>query len=239
MVSERHLTVRRVCSILCVSLFTLLACRPDNDDTIHQISTLSALMEGQFDGVTMYSTLHSYGDFGLGTFDALDGEMIALDGVFYRVDTAGTAHVVADTLTTPFADVTFFAADMTDTIATTLDFDGLADYLAGILPDTTKYYAIRVDGSFTHVRTRSVAAQPKPYPNLAEAFARQVEFDFTGITGTMVGFYMPTAAQGTSTTGFHFHFISEDRMTGGHLLGCIVERARIGIDDCAGLSVIR
>lgn len=196
-------------------------------------------MEGQFDGVTTYRTLRSYGDFGLGTFDALDGEMIALDGIFYRVDTAGVAHTVPDTSTSPFADVTFFAADMTDTIAATLDFDGLADYLAGLLPDTTQYYAIRVDGSFTHVQTRSVAAQPRPYPTLSEALARQVEFDYTGIEGTMVGYYMPASAQGTSTTGFHFHFISEDRTTGGHLLECIVERARIGIDDCTGLSVIR
>jgi hypothetical protein len=32
-----------------------------------------------------FEALARHGDFGLGTFDALDGEMIAIDGTFYQI----------------------------------------------------------------------------------------------------------------------------------------------------------
>ncbi len=47
--------------------------------TLFQTSTIDALLEGKFDGDVSFADLAGRGDSGLGTLDALDGEMIALD----------------------------------------------------------------------------------------------------------------------------------------------------------------
>src|SRR3712207_8423939 len=53
--------------------------------TLFQTSTIEALLDGNYEGDVTFAELEDRGDFGLGTFDALDGEMIALDGDFYQV----------------------------------------------------------------------------------------------------------------------------------------------------------
>ncbi len=45
---------------------------------IFQVSTLNALVEGLYDGEITYGELREHGDFGIGTFNALDGVMILM-----------------------------------------------------------------------------------------------------------------------------------------------------------------
>jgi hypothetical protein len=45
---------------------------------VFQVSTINALLEGVYDGDTTVEDLLRHGDFGVGTFDALDGEMVVL-----------------------------------------------------------------------------------------------------------------------------------------------------------------
>ena len=76
--------------------------------TLFQVSTSGALVEGVLDGVVSVETLREHGNFGLGTYADLDGEMIALDGVFYRVRSDGSVHVEEGSSLSPFALVTHF-----------------------------------------------------------------------------------------------------------------------------------
>src|SRR3712207_8727433 len=62
--------------------------------TLFQTSTIEALLDGNYEGDVSFAELEERGDFGLGTFDALDGEMIALDGDFYQVGADGRAYAV-------------------------------------------------------------------------------------------------------------------------------------------------
>lgn len=209
------------------------------EEQIFQVSTLPALSAGGFDGITPYPRLHTLGDFGLGTFDQLDGEMVALDGTFYQVRADGVAHPVAPTAKAPFADVTFFKADRIMEVAAPLSYEQLSDYLLQALPDPDAYYAIRIDGAFQTLRVRSVPPQQKPYPTLAEAIDQQVVFDYDQIEGTMVGFYMPAATADVGIPGFHFHFISKDKTRGGHVLNVQLEQAQIAVDDSDGLALLK
>ena len=68
---------------------------------------LEALIEGVYEGDLTYQELKKHGDFGLGTFNGLDGEMVALDGVFYRVDYEGNVSIVDDNMKSPFANCHF------------------------------------------------------------------------------------------------------------------------------------
>ena len=64
----------------------------EKKDVLFQASTVNALLEGVYDGEMTYEQLKRYGDFGLGTFNGLDGEMIGLEGKFYQIKADGIAY---------------------------------------------------------------------------------------------------------------------------------------------------
>src|ERR1700716_3234411 len=82
-----------------------------HDSEVYQFSTISALLDGVYDGDATVADILRHGDFGLGTFNHLDGEMVILDGVCYRLRADGTATRAAGTDRTPFAAVTRFHTD--------------------------------------------------------------------------------------------------------------------------------
>ncbi len=221
---------------LCLALLCLplAAPRPAAGDAaappvLFQTSTLNALAAGVYDGDLTFGELKRHGDFGLGTFNALDGEMIALDGRFYRVAVDGGVSPVPDDHRTPFALVTFFTPHITHTLAEPLDFRQLQARLDGLLPSPNLLYAVRLTGRFSHLQTRSVPRQSRPYPPLAEAAKHQAVFNLAGATGTMVGFRLPPYMQGLNLPGYHCHFLTADRRAGGHVLDCRVENVRVEI----------
>src|SRR6516162_2476275 len=88
-----------------------LARSPDEDREVYQYSTISSLIEGVYEGTVTYGELKAHGDFGLGTFDALDGEMVALDGHFYQIKQDGKLYLVSPNQKTPFAVLLHFRPD--------------------------------------------------------------------------------------------------------------------------------
>jgi len=199
-------------------------------DTLTQVSTIDALLAGVYDGCATYGELARHGDFGLGTFDALDGEMIAFDGEVWRIRADGRAYRVEPSMTTPFAEMTFFEADVTSAVAPGSDFKALTDLIDGLVPNENLFYAIRVEGTFARVKTRSVPAQEKPYPPLAEVTKVEPIFNFADVRGTIVGFRSPPFVKGVGVAGYHLHFLDEGRTGGGHVLALEVADARVAID---------
>jgi acetolactate decarboxylase len=206
-------------------------------DTLYQASTIDALLVGIYDGTTTFADLKKHGDFGVGTFDSLDGEMIAIDGIFYQAKADGTVLPVEDSARTPFAVVKFFSPDTKLPLSGARDLNGLMKELDTILPTQNYFYAIRIEGTFPAIKVRSVPAQKKPYPGLAKAASKQSVFQFHTITGTIVGFRIPNFARGVNLPGYHFHFISADRKVGGHLLDCRIDVAGLYLDRALELHL--
>lgn len=205
-----------------------------NREVLFQASTLDALLVGAYDGMISFADLREHGDFGLGTVDALDGEMIMLDGVPYQVRTDGVAARIDDAATSPFAVLTFFDADSTVAWSPGAEPVDCAEFQAAVdalLPDLETPYAVKVEGTFARLKTRSVDRQEPPYPPLADVVAAQTEFDFTDVEGTMVGFRLPDYMAGFNVTGYHFHFLTADRASGGHVLACEPSNVTIVFDD--------
>jgi hypothetical protein len=73
--------------------------------SITQLSTRDALASGIYDGNYTLKQLRGYGSFGLGTYNGLDGEMVAIDGDFYQVTETG-ARLAHDDWFVPFAVIT-------------------------------------------------------------------------------------------------------------------------------------
>jgi len=214
-------------------LITLACCTvpPAPAQEVMQISTYPALQMGLYDGDVTYAELAEMGNFGIGTFDGMDGEMIALDGQFYQARTDGSVRRADNGLETPFATVTFFAAEQRLQPAGPLaSYDLLKDYLAGVAPSTNRPYAIRLDGTFSHIKIRSVPRQSEPYPPLADVVAQQTTWEREDIRGTLVGYWFPEYLSALNAPGYHLHFISDDRQIAGHLLECSLNSATIAID---------
>lgn len=205
--------------------------------TLFQTSTIEALLEGNYDGDVSFAELEDRGDFGLGTVDALDGEMVALEGAFYQVKADGLAYPIDGRTKTPFAVVTFFEPGPPETLPETMDLAGLCAHVDRLVEETAACCAVRVDGLFGHVKTRSVPRQRKPYPPLVEVVADQPTFDLHEVRGSLVGFRFPDLASGLNVPGYHFHFITDDRSAGGHVLGCRLTRGELYIDREADLRL--
>ncbi len=103
--------------------------------------------------------------------------------------------------------------------------------LDGLIANRNLFYAIRLDGTFSYVKTRSVPRQVKPYPPLAEAVKNQSVFEMRQGRGTVAGFYCPPYVQGLNVPGYHLHFVTDDRRQGGHLLECGLQEGTVQMDS--------
>ncbi|MBA2535093.1 MAG: acetolactate decarboxylase [Rubrobacter sp.] len=205
--------------------------------TLFQTSTIDALLDGNYDGDVSFAELQARGDFGLGTFDALDGEMIALDGDFYQIRADGEAYPVDERARTPFAVVTIFEPAMSQTLDSAMDLAALCACVDQLFDEASTCCAVRVDGHFEHVRTRSVPRQRKPYASLVEVVKNQPIFELSDVQGTLLGFRFPDYTQGLNVAGYHFHFITADRSAGGHVLECLLTSGKLQVDHEADLRV--
>jgi acetolactate decarboxylase len=204
---------------------------------LFQASTIGALLDGAFDGDLSFSELAEHGDLGLGTLNRLDGEMIALDGEFFRADVDGAVSPIAATAKTPFAVVTRFEPEIDEQIERQLVHAELLARLDALVPDGASSCAIRLDGRFELIRARSVPAQSQPYRPLTEVVADQHVFELDDVTGTMLGFRFPAYAEGIEVGGYHLHFISADRRRGGHVLDSRSDGLRVRLDPSNDLHV--
>ena len=215
-----------------VLLFLSLTCSAGlaaEQQVLFQTSTLQALMNGVYDGDYSFGEL-KHGDFGLGTFEALDGEMVGLDGKFYQVKSDGQVYPVSPAQKTPFGEVTFFKADQTLNLSEPLDLKQLEQYLSGAAAVRNFPYAIKITGKFAYIKTRSVPRQAQPYPPLMEAAKHQAVFEFQEVEGVIVGFYHPQYLTGVNLPGYHLHFLTADRRAGGHLLDCRVKQVKVELE---------
>ena len=204
---------------------------------LFQASTIAALLEGAYDGDITFAELAEHGDTGLGTLNALDGEMIALDGHFYRADVDGLIEEIGPNVRTPFAAVTWFEDSFERAIEGPLSHSELLADLDVVAADPDAACAVRIDGEFESVLARSMPRQLPPYRPLADVVADQHVFEFGPIEGTLVGFRFPDYAQGLEVGGYHLHFIADDRSCGGHLLDCRLSTGQARIDLSGELHV--
>jgi acetolactate decarboxylase len=185
--------------------------------TLFQVSTSGALVAGVYDGVVSVRSILEHGDFGLGTFANLDGEMVVLDGRIYQVHGSGRVSEAGPHAEAPFAVVTRFSPQTDAEIGPVANFKELDSRCDEHRTSGNIFYAMRLDGRFKRVRARAVKP-PKPGTRLIDAAKAQSEFSFRDVEGTLVGLWSPGFSSAFSVAGYHLHFISNDRQHGGHVL---------------------
>lgn len=220
--------MRRITRVISPLLLTLLlvlglcaqapAAGPKQQPALVQVGVIDALLAGGYEGSLSLGELRALGDFGLGTFDALDGEMVLLDGVVHQVLASGKVARPGDSLTTPFAQVARMPSPQALGLAPGLDLKGVEAALDAQLADANVFAAARIEGRFASLTARSVPRQSPPYRTLAEVAKEQSLFPFADVEGTLIGLRGPAFAKGFGVPGWHWHFLTRDRTRGGHVL---------------------
>ncbi len=201
-----------------------------DEDITSQAGIFSVLEAGSYDRITTVDEMNTYGDLGVGGFEKMDGELIQLNGTIYQVTSDGVVHIPPGDTGITFMNTVKFNPEMSHVFSNPENLTELEDELNQSFPSQDNIYAIRIDGFFPEMKVRSVPEQKKPYPPLSSVIANQSVFNLTNTTGTISGFWFPAWMQGVNYAGFHLHYISEDRTSGGHILGFTMENGTALVD---------
>jgi acetolactate decarboxylase len=234
---EDNKMIKKIILVLALSLSMifmgqgLFAGQGHKNKTLFQASPVAEFAQSQWDGWMEMSELKANGDFGVGTFDGVDGEMVMLDNVIYKAKGDGSVVRADPGEKSPLAMVTKFRADFTETLTQDYTLSQLKSYIESLLPSPNIMYAIRISGQLRNIHTRSFDKVPTPYCTVTELFTSyQRQFYYDEMFGALVGIWGPAYFAGasqdtledllyvTNLPGFHFHVISDDRQAGGHLL---------------------
>ena len=226
---------RKICFILVGLMVTgcFAGCGKKSRETLHQTALLQSLMLGDYYGSVSVKELKEYGDTGIGTFDKLNGELIMLDGEVYAALSDGTVQKMNDDVLIPFSDVTFLDNEYSETLSDVTSMEMLKEKLTDIINryGSNYFYMVKINGNYDYINYRSEYAQKEPYKPLADVMMTdQMIFDSENISGTVVGLYCPDYMDGLNTAGWHFHFISDDKQKGGHVLDVRFSQAEAVID---------
>jgi acetolactate decarboxylase len=204
---------------------------------LFQTSTVQALLAGSYDGDVTLAEVLEHGDFGLGTLDGLDGELIVLDGEAWKAQLDCTLVRVDGQAKTPYAVVVPFTPGEPQALLGPFGESDLEARLGASVTQATRPTAVRLDGRFAEVHVRSVPRQSPPYRPLAEVISQQQISVLRDVVGTMIGFCFPDALDGIEMAGAHLHFLSDDRTRGGHVLSYTLLEAVARLDAASGLHV--
>ncbi len=228
-------------AILGVALYGRLSAtanNADNGEALYQIMPYGAMATGIYSGNTTLGDLKQHGNFGIGAYIGMEGEMVLLEGQFYQIRVDGGVYLMNDSVLTPYAQVTFFEADMTIIINETMTYEQIKNYIDQTLPTENMFVAVKITGEFGTVTARSVPKQTEPYPPLPEVIMNQTVFNLAGINGTALGFRCPAFLGDTVFAGYHLHFLSSDKTAGGHVLDFVVNSGTIEVDITPGFEMI-
>jgi len=241
--SARHqrrvlpLLIAAVTSILAVALLPAPA-QASLAPWVDQIGTYDYLTSPNYTGLAPVSSILQDQTLGLGTFDHLDGELVMVGGIAYRVGTDGTPRPVSSTATTPFFEAVDFRPDWSGPVAPGTTCGNLLGAVNALAQTDTGIVAVRVRGTFSDLVTRSVPAQTMPYPSLADATAKQVVFQLGSRKAVLVGFRTGADFAGIGAPGLHLHGITADRAAGGHVLSCVAGNdVQLSVQRGAGFRV--
>lgn len=186
--------------------------------TLIQYSGIEAFDLKDYDGSLRISDLSHYGDFGLGCFNALDGELIYFDGNAYHATSDGYLKPADSESLLSCAYFTKFDSQSSAELKN-LSFSSLFKELKENFSHPGQVFsALRLNGFFETISLRSVPPQKKPYPAIDEVVKEQALYIYKNVSATVIGFYFPTYFNGLTYPGFHLHFITNDLKHGGHVL---------------------
>jgi len=226
-------------------LIILISCVNDTDDIeinqnqdyIYQYSSKNGLLNNDYIGDLTIEAIKRNGEFGLGTFNMVDGEMVIFDGNVYQVLTTGEINNITSEALSPFVLTKFFNSDTSFSLPNNISLDSAQTLISEVVENLDLPLAIKMEGTFKTLLCRSVQKVTDESVTLEEIIADQTKFNFSNIEGTVIGFWYPQYFDGVNFPGFHLHVLLDDLSGGGHLLDCTFESVIVEIDYASGVDV--
>jgi acetolactate decarboxylase len=226
---------------LLITGISLAGCTTAQGDgkTLFIAGSYGAINRGVYDGAVTIGDLKRHGDFALGTFSGIDGELVGLNGKYYQIGAQGKINQAVDAWTTPYATVTFFQPDKVISISKPLGYQELQVNLNSQLPTPNIFYAMKVTGKFDSIKARSLTKLNKTYPTTPYSTITQNEptFEFSNVDGTLLVIVSPSYTGELSYPGYHAHFVSSDGKYGGHILDCRLTSGQVEVASLPNFTV--
>lgn len=199
-------------------------------NTFYQYNIWWGFVNKVFDGDMTVAQLKKRGDIGLGSYTQLDGELIMLDGIPYRVREDGTVSVPEDDEQIVYVDAAFFEPESSFEVGE-INYDSLRTLINTQLPSLNQFYTFRIKGDFKYVKCGGLHKQEKPYDDgLDVLIPKRPVFEKENFTGTIVGFFCPEFIGNINVAGYHFHFIADDKSFGGHVMEFEAKNLQVELD---------
>ncbi|MDR6808816.1 acetolactate decarboxylase [Dyadobacter sp. BE34] len=210
---------------------------PDQD-FMYQYSIIDALMAGVFDGDLTIGQLKKKGDFGVGTFNRVDGELLIDKGHVYKISYDGSVKEVPDSDSTSAAFVKFFKADTVIHLnGPGLNYEKVQEQIRHLL-NPNGIYALRISATFPTMTTRAEKPASKPYSSLPEHLKHnQIVFELKNTKGICSGFLLPPYLARTNVPGFHLHYLADDHKSGGHIFNFTADAVTVEVDMAKGFTI--
>lgn len=204
---------------------------------LYQYSHFWGVNNGLYDGDMTISALRQYGNHGLGTFNSLAGELVAIKDEFFHC-TGGKATKAEEHAQLPWAAVTDFAVEHTITISNINSFKELQALFCRYVGSKNYPYILHIEGSCHNISLGSTRKQTRPFQSIDAVIKDSVMID-TGTTDVdMVGFYAPQFMYPLKAQGLHLHFITKDRTQGGHVLDLALHKATLKFQQLTSFEIL-
>lgn len=207
-----------------------------------QISTLQALSLGYTRKVVMVKDFIQNGNIGLGTFEDVNGEMIVIDGHCYQADDKGYVKKADPDTGIPFAVITTCKGDRNLFLEDIPNINKLKNILDQYIDNhytINSMHVARIDGEFEVIKARSESGLHSHHVELKELLKdRQKDFTIENVRGSIVAVYFPDYMDGINASGWHLHFISEDRTRGGHIFDLSAKSLTGRIENISCLEIL-
>lgn len=187
---------------------------------VHQVGTFDYLVQPDFTGLRPAHTVTDHTTLGLGTFANLDGELVMVGGVAYRVPTTGIPERITGKELTPFIQAIKFKPTKSAPVPPGTQCSQLIPAINALVGTDQGIIAVRVRGTFTQLEARSVPKQEQPWPTLATVIGQQSQFNLDGNKAVLVGFRQGSDFLGVGQPGLHLHGLTSTKNAGGHILSC-------------------
>ncbi len=203
--------------------------KPHNE--FYHYSLWAALVNKIYDGNLTIKEAKAHGDIGLGSYNGVDGELIMIDGILYQVPSSGEVKLPNDTMLIPYLNATFFDKEFSFDINDRVSYDSLRKKIERHFPSRNFFYAFKIHGEFDSLKLGSLQRQERPYQQgLDSLLPKRPTFNHKNISGIMVGFYCPDFIGDINVTGFHLHFLSDDKKVGGHVMEFTGKNFKVDMD---------
>lgn len=223
--------MRLTITLLTAILFSFNSFAQLPHNNLFTVGVGAGLIGGLYDGNYPYRSLKQHGNFGLGAPDKLDGELVIFQGKIYQTQHTGKTFQVDDRQLTPFAMVNFFRPDKKITINSSINKEALLHVLDSLLTNMNGLYAIHISGKFSYIKTRAFPpVKAHDHTPLAAMLPLQQFFEFNNVQGDLIGYRLPSFMDNTNISGYHFHFLSDKKDAGGHIIDVKADNITIEID---------